>query len=134
MWLSVSAESPVPIYEQIVDRVVFAVAAGDVEPGTLLPSVRELATELLVHHNTVSKAYQELERRGMVAPRRGLGVEVTAEAPRLCREQRREVIREQLRRALHEAFASQLPPQEIRKIVEEEFRRAKAVQANGEGA
>jgi GntR family transcriptional regulator len=124
MWLTLSGASPLPFYEQIIDRITFAVAVGDLEPGTLIPSVRELAQQLLVAPNTVARAFQELERRGIIEAKRGRGMEVTAEAPALARRQRREVIREQLRHALSEAFASGLPTGEIRQLVQEELHRA----------
>src|SRR5947199_6255555 len=124
MWLALSGDGPAPIYEQIIDRVTFAVAAGDLEPGALLPSVRELSQQLVIAPNTVARAYQELERRGVIAAKRGVGMEVTAAAPGLCREQRHEVIREHLRRAMHEAFTSGLPVGEIRQLIHEELHRA----------
>src|SRR5690242_18732327 len=91
--VNIDPASAVAIYEQIVDRITFAVASGTLEAGTLIPSVRELAHELVVNPNTVARAYQELERRGVVAARRGLGMEVTADAPALCRRKRQETIR-----------------------------------------
>ena len=55
-------DSPIPPYEQIVAQVIFAIASGSLDVGTLLPSVRELGPRILVHPNTVAKAYQELFR------------------------------------------------------------------------
>src|SRR5687767_14455628 len=97
MFFRISPDSPVSIHDQIVRQVTFAVAAGDYRPGGLFPSVRDLAEQLLVHPNTVAKAYQELERRGVLAVRRGRGMEVTAEAPARCREQRRQIVQERIR-------------------------------------
>ncbi len=124
MLFRVSADSTVPIYEQIVAQVTFAVAAGDLEPGGLIPSVRALAERLLVHPNTVARAYQELERRGVVAPRPGLGMEVTRRAQALCRRQRRQIVQSHVREALSEAVHSQMPPDEIGLLVREELQRA----------
>src|SRR5437588_3484132 len=112
-----------PIYEQIVAQVIYGVAAGALESGTLIPSVRELAERLLVHPNTVAKAFGELERAGVVTPRRGRGMEVTAEAPALCRARRQELVRERIRAALREAASSALAPEQIRKLVDEELSR-----------
>src|SRR5438874_2299860 len=50
-------ESPIPIYEQIVTQVIFAVASGSLEVGELIDSVRQLAQRLLVHPNTVAKGF-----------------------------------------------------------------------------
>jgi GntR family transcriptional regulator len=116
-------ESTVPIYDQIVTQVIFCVASGTLQAGELIPSVRELAPQILVHPNTVARAYQELERRGVLVARRGRGMEVTAEAPRLCREARQDIVRARIREALREAVSSALPPEEVRRLVDEELVR-----------
>ena len=97
MRIRVRPDSPVPIYEQILSQVVFAVAAGDLAPGELLPSVRDLSAELVVNPNTVARAYQELERDGVIVTRRGVGMEVAAEAPKACRDRRRGIVLARLR-------------------------------------
>jgi len=124
MMFRVRPDSPIPIYEQIVTQVTFGIASGGLEVGTLIPSVRELAQRLLVHPNTVARAFQELERQGVVASRRGRGMEVTPEAPAACRNLRQEIIRSRIREALREAVSSALPPEEVRQLVEEELTRA----------
>ena len=85
---AIQNESKVPIYEQIVAQVTFAIAAGDLEPGDPILSVRKMAEKLLVNPNTVARAFEELERRGVVTAKRGRAMEVTAEAPEVCRAQR----------------------------------------------
>ena len=102
-------------------QVIYGVAAGTLEVGTFIPSVRELAETLLVHPNTVARAFQELERGGVVTARRGRGMEVTEDAPIACRAKRQELVRARIRQALREAVASVLSPEEIRKLVEEEL-------------
>jgi GntR family transcriptional regulator len=114
-------DSPIPPYEQIVAQVIFAIASGRLEIGSLLPSVRELGPRILVHPNTVAKAYQELERLGVIVARRGKGMEITSEALNLCQERRSGIVRQHIRDALHEAVASALPPDEIRDLVEQEL-------------
>jgi GntR family transcriptional regulator len=123
MILDIQPDSPIPIYEQIVAQVTFGIASGGVETGELIPSVRDLAQDLLVHPNTVARAFQELERRGVVRAKRGRGMEVTSEAPALCKAQRQEIIRGRIREALREAVSSALPPEEVRQVVEEELAR-----------
>jgi GntR family transcriptional regulator len=123
MLFDLQTDSPVPIYEQIVAQITFAVASEALEVGTLIPSVRELASQLLVHPNTVARAFQELERRGVVASKRGRGMEVTPEAPALCRRLRQDIVRGRIREALREAASSALPPDDVRKLVEEELAR-----------
>ncbi|OFW80963.1 MAG: GntR family transcriptional regulator [Alicyclobacillus sp. RIFOXYA1_FULL_53_8] len=62
MWLDINPRASDPIYLQIIRGVKSAVARGLLLPGEKLSSVRELATELAVNHNTVARAYQELDR------------------------------------------------------------------------
>jgi GntR family transcriptional regulator len=123
MLFDVRPESPIPIYEQIVTQVIFGVAAGTLEVGELIPSVRELAQRLLVHPNTVARAFQELERRGVVTARRGRGMEVAEEGRMLCRQERQEIVRARIREALREAASSALPVEDVRRLVEEELSR-----------
>jgi GntR family transcriptional regulator len=127
MLFSVQPEGPAPIYEQIVAQVIYGVAAGTLPVGTFIPSVRELAETLVVHPNTVARAFQELERMGVVASRRGRGMEVTEEALAGCQARRQELVRGRIRQALQEAAASVLAPEEIRRLVEEELARVNGV-------
>jgi GntR family transcriptional regulator len=121
--LRIHPDTPVPIYEQIVAQLTFAIASGGLEPGSLIPSVRDLASRLVVHPNTVARAFQELERQGIIIARRGRGMEVTSEAPGLCRTLRQQIVRGRIRDALREAAASALPAEEVRRLVDEEFSR-----------
>jgi GntR family transcriptional regulator len=123
MFFELQPKSSVPIYEQIVDGITFAIAADGAAKGEIIPSVRDLAQRVLAHPNTVAKAYQELERRGVLSAKRGVGMEVTSDAPRLCREKRREIVQSQIRKALQDAVNGGLAPEAIRRLVEEELNR-----------
>lgn len=123
MLFRIEPTSSIPIYEQVVAQVIFAIASGALEPGALIPSVRDLACRLTVHPNTVARAFQELERRGVVTARRGRGMEVTPEAPALSREARQEILRARIRDALREAVSSALPLEAIRRLIDEELTR-----------
>jgi GntR family transcriptional regulator len=121
MLFSIEPDGPIPIYEQIVAQVIYGVAAGMLEVGTFIPSVRDLAGQLLIYPNTVANAYKELERLGVITARRGRGMEVTEQAPALCQARRQDMVRDRIRQALREAAASVLSPEEIRRLVEEEL-------------
>jgi len=121
MLFRVRPDSTVPIYEQIAAHVVFGVAAGDPAPGELVPSVRDLAQRLFVNPNTVARAYQDLERLGILETKRGLGMEVTGAAPALCDARRREIVRCRLRDALREAAAGALTADDVHALVEDEW-------------
>lgn len=117
----IKPDSPKPIFEQIVDQVIFDVASGSLPVGELVPSVRDLAVRLDVHPNTVARAFTTLDKLGVLTARRGVGMEVTPAAPALCRAERQQKIRGRIREALIDAINSSLSPDEIRKLVEEEL-------------
>lgn len=72
-------KSSKPIYEQIVEQIKFHVMKEHLKPGDSIPSVRKLALELKITPGTVSKAYQELERQGMIETIRGKGTFIAEE-------------------------------------------------------
>jgi GntR family transcriptional regulator len=123
MLLDIRSDSSIPIYEQIVSQMIFSIAAGADPPGELVSSVRDLAVELRVHPNTVARAYQELERDGILVARRGRGMEVTADAPAICKTKRQDIVRNRIREALREAVNSALQPDEVERLVKEELHR-----------
>ena len=82
--------SGVPIYRQIISQILYATARGDLEPGTQLPTVRQLAVDLAVNPNTVIKAYKELEIRGNLETHQGTGTFISNADVRIpAREKRR---------------------------------------------
>jgi GntR family transcriptional regulator len=121
MSIRVRPDSPVPIYEQILTQVVFSVANGDLPTGELLPSVRDLSTELVVNPNTVVRAYQELERLGVITTKRGVGMEVTPDAQKLCRERRKAIVLTRFREALREAASAGLTAEDVTQMVATEW-------------
>jgi GntR family transcriptional regulator len=123
MQLRIDASNGIPIYEQIVRQVKFAVANGWLHVGEHVPSVREMAGSAAVNPNTVARAYRELQGDGILIPIRGTGLAVTPEAPLRCREKRLELIRERLRSVLTEAHHNQIQPDEVRQLVESELHR-----------
>lgn len=71
--IRVDATSFVPIYEQIKQEFVRLAATGRLKAGEPLPSIRDLAAEIIVNPNTVARAYRELEQDGVIATQRGRG-------------------------------------------------------------
>ncbi|MEU2128750.1 GntR family transcriptional regulator [Streptomyces sp. NPDC018352] len=69
-------DSEVPIYQQIRDRVVEAIAEGALAPGAGLPSTRQLAVDLAINFHTVNKAYDLLRREGIIRINRKSGAVV----------------------------------------------------------
>ena len=74
--LTIDLASTVPVYRQIVDALRALLVAGSLPPGHLLPTVRHLAAQLGVHHNTVAQAYRCLAEEGWLDLRRRRGAQV----------------------------------------------------------
>lgn len=71
--INLDFKSDIPIYEQIIEQIKYHVMKGNLEAGTIIPSVRKMALELSITPGTVAKAYQELERQGIIETIRGKG-------------------------------------------------------------
>jgi len=68
-----NSHSGVPVYRQIINQVQTAIAAGILAVGDQLPTVRQVAVDLVINPNTVSRAYREMEIRGTVDTQQGSG-------------------------------------------------------------
>jgi GntR family transcriptional regulator len=74
MQIQITTQSTTPIFRQIVDQLRRQIASGQLAVGDALPSVRQLAKDLVINPNTVAKAYAELQRDGLIESRQGRGV------------------------------------------------------------
>lgn len=123
-----------PIYLQIGEEICRRIVRGHLAPGARTPSVRELAAQLRVNPNTVQRAYQELERDGVLFARRGQGSFVS-EDPALVARLRQEIATAAARRYWAEVGALGLSPAEARRLVEGVTQGEKATEAEkGDGA
>ncbi|MEU6860945.1 GntR family transcriptional regulator [Glycomyces sp. NPDC046736] len=76
MRLTLDVDSEIPIYQQIRDQVVAAIAAGELSAETPLPSTRQLGADLAINFHTVNKAYDLLRREGFIRVNRKSGAVV----------------------------------------------------------
>ena len=81
MLIVVDPSSGVPVFRQVMDQVRFHIASGLLEPGDELPPTRSLSAELGVNPMTISKAYNLLERDGLLERRPGRPLVVKAFDP-----------------------------------------------------
>lgn len=121
MHFHIQADNGVPIYEQIVRHVKFAVANNRLQVGEHVPSVREMAGSLAVNPNTVARAYRDLQADGVLIPIRGTGLAVAPAAIEHCRSGRLDLIRQRLKSVLAEAWTNQVTADEIRRLVDDEL-------------
>lgn len=103
MLIKLDFRSRDPIYVQIVDQVKHMIAAGSLQPGDQLPTVRQMATDLRVNFNTVARAYRLLDDEGVISTQQGRGTYIL-EQP-IPNEQRK--LRRQRLTDLIEAFLAE---------------------------
>ena len=113
------------LYQQIVDRVKREVSEGRLRPGVALPSFRQLAEDLLVSVITVKRAYEELEREGIIYRRQGLGTFVAERGHDRSRETKLAAAKDLLREGFREAAEAGLKPSELAALAHEILKEKK---------
>ena len=121
--LDVDPQSGVPIYVQLVEGVRHALAVGTLRPGERLPTVRALAKELAVAPNTVVKAYNELQRAGLIESRPGVGTVVVGDLEEVAREQQIEDLYRRLGVLVRDAVGLGITEDELWERLDAEFER-----------
>ena len=119
MFLTINTRDPRPIYQQVVDGIKEVIARGELQEGTSLPPVRQLAADLGVNLNTVAIAYRELQKEGLIAIKHGSGSVV---ASRTASERNENELLRPLRTALTQLVLAGLPSNRILDIVARELR------------
>lgn len=99
----ISQASQKPIYRQIEEQVVTMIVAGDLQEGTELPSIRNLARDLRISVITTKRAYDDLEAEGFVTTVVGKGTYVSVKNRELFRERKLRSIEDKLEAAADEA-------------------------------
>ena len=117
--LLLSDASGVPYYRQIEDQTAQLIRSGRLRPGTRLPSVRDLAKQLLVSLITVRRSYADLEAAGLIVRRQGQGTFVAQGIEEASREQALREAREILAEALARSARLGLRGEELRRCIEE---------------
>ena len=102
-------------YEQIAAQIREAIATGALEPGSVLPGVRGLASDLGMNLNTVARAYRLLEEQGFVLIRDRSGVEVVS-PPRGAPREARTALEEELWALLVRMRQAGLSPADLREL------------------
>ena len=119
-WIApISPAASGTLYQQIIDRLKREVSEGRLKPGAALPSFRQLAEDLLVSVITVKRAYEELEREGIIFRRQGLGTFVAEQGHDRSRETKLAAAKQLLCDGVREAGEAGLKPAEILELARE---------------
>ena len=118
MDIVISNASGRPIYEQIVAQMKDAILAGELEEGSMLPSLRALAADLRISVITTKRAYAELESQGFVETVQGKGSFVAGGNKELLREERLRRIEGFLAQAASDAEGMGLAREELHDMLD----------------
>lgn len=114
--MKINPRSHIPIYLQIADGIRAAVAAGVYRPGEALPSLRVLAINVQVNPNTVQRAYDELEREGLLYAQRGRGLFVTEDGATCAQARTQQAVRRAFDEGIRAARAAGMDDGIIREV------------------
>lgn len=130
IYLHTDPSNGLPVYLQIVDQVRRAVAIGVLRPGEQLPTVKQLASDLVVNPATVSRALRELEHLEIIQSLPGRGAFVRADAPAgVARSGARDVVSASIDAAIREARSLGVEEGDVHEL----FRRALDAWYRGDG-
>ena len=115
MQIKIDNASDRPVYQQIIDQVKRDIAIGRLGRDEKLPTVRQLAGQLAINPNTIAKAYQQLEREGIITTRPGSGAFVANLGSDLSGSVKKKLISEDLERAVVDAFHMQIDSETLLK-------------------
>ena len=122
MLLQINYKSGKPVYLQVVDQIKAAAAAGTLQSGESLPTIRPLAEELRVNRNTIAKAYTELESQGIIETIPGKGCFVRPNNSPLKKDVRRKLLAEEIDQVIVQAHHLQVPQPEFLELIRERLK------------
>ncbi|MBA2692553.1 MAG: GntR family transcriptional regulator [Rubrobacter sp.] len=112
-------DDPEPMYRQIESQLRDFILAGQLPPGTKLPSVRALAKDLACSVITTRRAYQDLEGEGLIRTRQGMGTVVAQIAEESMSRHRREPVEKAFEDAVRAGRRAGFSEGELREVFEE---------------
>ncbi len=122
--MNIDPSSHVPIYLQIAEAVRAAVAAGVYRPGESLPSLRAMAIRVHVNPNTVQRAYDELERDGLIYSQRGRGLFVAERGADSAKSMAGDGVRRAFDEAIRAGQVAGMSGQQVQSIFEAALQHA----------
>lgn len=113
MQIQIDNSSNRPVYQQIIDAVKRDIALERIKLGEKLPTVRQLAGELVINPNTIAKAYRQLEAEGIITTRPGSGAFVAEMNSNISKSVRKKIVIQELERIAIDAVHMQISNEEL---------------------
>ncbi|SEM29308.1 transcriptional regulator, GntR family [Paenibacillus sp. cl141a] len=120
--IQINENSAEPLYHQIETQLRSLIISGQIEEGTLLPSIREFAGDLKCSVITVRRVYQDLENEGLLRTRQGTGTFVAGVGDQAREQYKRNAVIEALRDAVDKGLAVQFNEDEMKEMFMEVVR------------
>lgn len=117
--IKIDTASFIPIYEQIKRQIKSRILLGDLRNNEPLPSIRDLATSLIINPNTVARAYRELEIEGFIYTRKGKGCYVSGDSSSLIEKELTKIMNQIFDEAIEEAKKFKLDSKQIKRHFEQ---------------
>lgn len=118
MQINIQSKSSVPIYEQIKTQIKELILAKELQEGEPLPSIRSLARDLKISVITTKRAYEELEKEGLVYSVAGKGFYVDSPDTAFLAEKKVQSVEEQLETVLKYCKDAKLSKEEVKDMVD----------------
>ncbi|MCV4234193.1 GntR family transcriptional regulator [Virgibacillus sp. LDC1] len=120
--IQINENSAEPLYHQIETQLRSLIISGQIEEGTLLPSIREFAGNLKCSVITVRRVYQDLENEGLLRTRQGTGTFVAGVGDQAREQYKRDAVIEALRIAVDKGLSVQFNEDELKEMFMEVVR------------
>jgi GntR family transcriptional regulator len=121
MIITLNPSSGQPLYLQLMQQIRHAIETGVLRHGDEMPGIRTLAKDIVVSHNTVAKAYSELEHEGLLELKHGSGAFVSARRGTRSRAERLRLSRNRVQKLVAELQSEGLTNEEIHRLFEAEL-------------
>lgn len=118
MQFVISGQSVLPIYEQIIGQIKTAIVSGSLVPGDMLPSIRALAKDLQISVITTKRAYEELEKEGLIYSVSGKGFFVCDQNTDLLREKKLALAERHMLESIKECKDAGMEREDILEMIE----------------
>lgn len=117
MFITISRDSPDPMYKQVVDQIKDAVGTGELDTDEHLPSIREMAVALEISDITIRRAYSELESEGFIYARPGIGYFIADVSLKKLRERKLREIQNEIEGLIGRAEKYGISPDEMIQMI-----------------
>lgn len=129
--IRIDSSSFIPFYEQVKTQIKKEISIRNLDPDDPLPSIRDLATRLVINPNTVARAYRELEMEGFIYTRKGKGCFVSDNSSKLLEKERNMILNQIFDRAIEEARRFQLDAEKMSELFQRRLERARTTETGG---